>query len=107
MDLDNPDGEVDLCGDLVHGGFTDWRVPDIKELLSIYDPTKTTEPMIDLEAFPNTQPFYFWSSTSRKAIGSYAWVVSRTIDWSPTSTFYKYESGPKARVHCVRGGAAD
>jgi hypothetical protein len=39
-----------------------WRMPNIKELASIVDRSRTY-PAIDLTAFPDTPSAYFWSST--------------------------------------------
>lgn len=39
-----------------------WRIPNIRELASIVDRTRTF-PAIDTTAFPDTPSAYFWSST--------------------------------------------
>ena len=44
-------------------GFTDWRVPDIEELRSIVDYSRTN-PSIDTDYFPNTVSSGYWSASS-------------------------------------------
>ena len=54
-------------------GFTDWRLPTIKELLSIVDYSRT-EPAIDT-AF-QCESAWYWSSTPYASSPSdYAWLV--------------------------------
>ena len=61
---------VDACqttGDYVDAvnrqglcGHSDWRVPEIRELLSILDFSATSTPLVDKTFFPNTAPSWHW-----------------------------------------------
>ena len=59
-------------------GGTGWRLPTIKELMTIIDETQVAPP-IDSTAFPGTPVFAFWSSTLTSD-SSQAW----TLDFSNT-----------------------
>ncbi|MDQ7022091.1 MAG: DUF1566 domain-containing protein [Candidatus Gracilibacteria bacterium] len=61
------------CANLTLGGKTDWRLPDVTELLSIVDFNKYN-PSIDSK-FTNTASSYYWSSTTSKNSTSTAWHV--------------------------------
>src|SRR6266498_1598106 len=45
------DNAITYCEGLTLGGFTDWRLPNIKELKSLADTTKATAPAIDINYF--------------------------------------------------------
>ena len=89
------------CEGLDWGGHTDWRLPDVNELASLVDDSRSS-PAIDPAAFPATPSSYFWSSSSYAASSSDAWGVSFNYGYvysvGKTSTYY---------ARCVRGGPWD
>jgi hypothetical protein len=63
-------------GALVHAKTqTGWRLPNVKELLSIVDMSRM-EPAIDPSAFPATSSGWYWSSSPMVGDSSFAWVVN-------------------------------
>jgi len=57
------------------GGFTDWRLPTVKELSFIVN-RGNSGTAINTAYFPNTISFYYWSSTTYPNSSSKAWCVS-------------------------------
>ncbi|MDM8538524.1 DUF1566 domain-containing protein, partial [Desulfobacterales bacterium HSG17] len=84
------------CEILVHGEYDDWRLPDIKELISLVDNTQDS-PIIDTNYFPNTLPSYYWTSTKSIDSASIAWPVFFDSDIGIGETDFYY-------VRAVRGG---
>jgi hypothetical protein len=51
-----------------------WRLPNVKELSSITDKTRSN-PAIDTTAFPATPSSWYWSSTPEVGASNSAWYV--------------------------------
>jgi len=83
---------VGLCG------FTDWRVPTVKELESIVHHGRTN-PTIDTQFFPNTY-MHFWSASPVASDLERAWAVNfyygHSLNWVTRTYLY--------RVRLARGG---
>jgi len=89
---------LDYCENISLGGHTDWRLSNVKELLTIVD-NATNSPTIDTTYFPNTESNVYWSSTTGAEVTSYAWYVN--FDNGEVDYYYKSHSH---YVRCVRGG---
>ena len=101
------------CKNLNYGGHSDWRLPDIKELLSITNIAKY--PAIDAAYFPGTPSgkfwtsSYFWQDDIRSGWGSQvAWTVNFSDGASNAEPLTLYSSGEIVnhsgiRARCVRG----
>jgi Protein of unknown function (DUF1566) len=85
------------CENLNLGGYTDWRLPTIKELRSLVDFSRYS-PSINTTFFPNTQTFYCSSTTYTKDTYS-AWGVYFNDGYDGYS--FKVNGG---YVRAVRGG---
>lgn len=105
--LQNYDAE-NVCVQLRTGGYSDWRLPTKKELMSIADySVPYPGPAINSAYFPNTKSAAYWSST-RDGFYEYYWH-NWGVDFSDggTSIYPDYYFGGTSAslyVRCVRGG---
>lgn len=85
------------CEGLSYAGYTDWRLPNVKELVSIVN-YQVYDPSINTTYFPATPSSYHWSSTTLMIRTDYAWYVNfyygNAGSSNLTSAYY---------VRCVRG----
>ena len=84
---------------LTFAGFTDWRVPNVKELMSIIN-FSLSSPTIDNTKFVNTYSNYYWTSTTNIPNTIAAWYITFGFGFvlSTSKTFFD------VRLRCVRGG---
>ena len=80
-------------------GARDWRLPGVRELLSIVANDRVG-PAIDTRYFPNTQPWgVVWSSSPHASNSSHAWIVGFDGGY-----VYGYGKSYGHYVRLVRGG---
>ena len=79
-------------------GYTDWRLPNNKELTSIVE-EQCYDPAINVNRFPGTSSSYFWSGSPYAASSGNAWGVGFYNGYSND-----VDRSNSFRVRLVRGG---
>jgi hypothetical protein len=111
---------ISHCEAASDGGFSDWRLPNFRELQSLTDMT-TYNPAINasfpatptyLPGLPGTLTSPYWSSTTYANSTTTAWIAENSttnawiVDFSNGMTYGSYSSCAKSNskfVRCVRG----
>ena len=92
---------LSYCEGLEIGSKTDWRLPNVKELSSIVDYSKS--PTIDETAFPDTESTYYWTSTSVET------AQALFVEFANGAIYIQFKDiaglGGEYFVRCVRGGS--
>ncbi|WP_159098519.1 DUF1566 domain-containing protein [Thiorhodospira sibirica] len=67
-------GALQTAQNTEFAGYTDWRLPNRRELMSIVE--RSCIPSANITVFPNTASTAFWSSSPYARDGGYAWHVT-------------------------------
>ncbi len=78
------------------GGWSDWRLPNRKELASIIK-SKNRSPAVDHKLFPGTNSSTYWSSTTKPNNNALAWGIYFGSGYSNTNN-----KTNRYFVRCVR-----
>lgn len=81
------DAALSYAENLTLAGYSDWRLPNVKELQTLTDYTLTTatsvtgiKPSLNRTLFPSATATAYWSSTTLKSTATEAWLVEFGIN---------------------------
>jgi hypothetical protein len=75
-----------------------WRLPTLKELLTLVDPARTASPVIDPKAFPDAKAVIYWSSNDYVVDRTYSW----TVDFGIGNSAKDHLKSATGNARCVR-----
>ncbi len=90
---------IDALNSANFGGHNDWRLPTLKELVTLVDYSRQNPP-IDTSFFQDTVSSYYWSSTTTANNSNRVWPVY----FHNNSYYYVISKFSYSYVRAVRGG---
>lgn len=87
------------CEKLQLGGFNDWRLPTLKELMTLVN-EEHTAPSIDTSFFPAARTAAYWTGTTFSGHPGFAWYIR-------FDNGLEYNGGYKGRRYFVRAVRSD
>lgn len=93
---------ISVCRNSTLGGFNDWRLPNINELLSLVDYSKFNPAHKTIGFQTGNLSGNYWSSTSDAEEQDYAWELE--FNSGTPFTVIKKPGTKQYYVRCVRGG---
>lgn len=91
------DSAVSYCENLTYIGKSNWRLPNIEELMFLTNKSKNN-PSINSNYFTNTKSSKYWSATTLVGDDNYAWIV----DFSDGDDSWLNKKDYQLYVRCVR-----
>jgi len=92
---------ITALNDVKYGGFSDWRIPTVKELTTIVERNRTN-PAINTTWFPNTLSSNYWSSITYADRTDNAWHVHFSVGY-----VYYFLKEYAFALRAVRGGQSE
>ena len=68
---------IDYCTNLTHGGYSDWRLPNVTELLRLVDYSRQGPALPEGHPFTDVQVYnkQYWASTTLRPFTNQAWII--------------------------------
>ena len=93
---------VNMNGSSGYANHKDWRLPNVRELMSIVDYGTANAPYINTTAFPGTKSNYYWTSTTY-VLGANSTTQAWSVNFADGGDYFFVQSNVYP-VRCVRGG---